>query len=456
MKTRFIQILTLALVAVFQVALAQQSVSGTVTDADGIPLPGATVVIKGTSTATTADFDGNYSIAAASGDVLVISYVGYNAAEVTVNSATVNVSLTTSTALEEVEVIGYKSSSKVKSTAAISSIDASTIENRPNPSIIQTMQGQIAGVDINTLSGQPGANSVINIRGIGSINGNTEPLILLDGTPIDEDEFQSFNPQEIKEIKVLKDAGATAIYGNRGANGVILITTKRGRYNQPLKVTYNGYTAVSYFNKDDYNMMNAQDLLTLEKEQETGYGSTLTYQDISTFEENDWRDVFFRAGRTQSHTLSLSSGSTNTNQYTSIGFQDTEGIIITSDLKRFNLRNNFSGRSENGKFNYNSSLSLNYSTANSPGSLGSGSINWNVIYGTVMSVPYLNLGDYNYDDPQNFAANSAGNGNVLLMTPLILYDLAQKYTDIEEQQKIVYNFDTSYEITDNITFRSSI
>lgn len=453
MKTRFIQILTLALVAVFQVALAQQSVSGTVTDADGIPLPGATVVVKGTSTATTADFDGNYSIAAASGDVLVISYVGYNAAEVTVNSATVNVSLTTSTALEEVEVIGYKSSSKVKSTAAISSIDASTIENRPNPSIIQTMQGQIAGVDINTLSGQPGANSVINIRGIGSINGNTEPLILLDGTPINEDEFASFNPQEIDEIKVLKDAGATAIYGNRGANGVILITTKRGGYNQPLKVTYNGYTAVSYFNKDNYNMMNAQDLLTLEKEQETGYGSTLTYQDISTFEGIDWRDVFFRAGNTQSHTLSLSSGSANTNQYTSFGFQNTEGIIITSDLKRFNVRNNFSGRSDNGKFSYNSSLTLNYSRSNSPGSLGSGSINRNVVFGTVMSTPYLTLDDYDYNDPQNLAPGKTG-PNVLTYTPLILWDLALKTTNKREEQKIVYNFDTSYDITDNVTFRS--
>jgi TonB-linked SusC/RagA family outer membrane protein len=454
MKTKFIQILTFALIAVFQVALAQQVVTGSVTDQDGMPLPGATVVIKGTSSATTADFDGNYTIAAKNGDVLVISYVGYKKIEATVNGVTLDINLTDSNELENVEVIGYKSLSKIKSAASVSTIDATTIENRPNPSIIQTLQGQIAGVDINTTSGQPGANSLINIRGIGSINGNTEPLILLDGTPINEDEFQSFNPQEIEEIKVLKDAGATAIYGNRGANGVILITTKRGEYDKPLEINYNGYSAVSYFQKDDYNMMNASELLTLEKAQETGYGFTLTDEEISAVTNNDWRDVFFRAGKTQSHTISLSSGSTNTNQYTSIGFQDTEGIIITSSLKRFNLRNNFSGRSENGKFNYNSSLSLNYSTANSPGDLGSGSINWNIVFGTVQSVPYLNLSDYNYTDPQNFAANSAGNDNVLLITPLILYDLAQKYTALEEQQKIVYNFDTSYDISDNITFRS--
>lgn len=453
MKTRFIQILTLAFIAMFQVALAQQTVTGTVTDPDGLPLPGANVVVKGTSTATSADFDGNYTINASNGDVLVVSYVGYNKVEVTVNGVTLNISLTSSNELDNVVVVGYKASSKVKSTAAISSINASTIENRPNPSIIQTMQGQIAGVDINTLSGQPGANSIINIRGIGSINGNTEPLILLDGTPINEDEFASFNPQEISEIKVLKDAGATAIYGNRGANGVILITTKRGGYNQPLKVTYNGYTAVSYFNKDDYDMMDAKELLTLEKEQQTGYGFTLDDKDISIYEGIDWRDVFFRAGNTQSHTVSLSSGSSNTNQYTSIGFQNTEGIILTSDLKRFNVRNNLSGKSENGKFSYNSSLTLNYSRSNSPGDLGTGSINYNVIFGTVMSVPYLTLDDYDYNDPQNLAPSKTG-PNVLTYTPLILWDLAQKTTNKREEQKIVYNFDTSYDISDNITFRS--
>ncbi len=453
MKTKFIQILTLSIVMVFQVALAQQTVTGTVTDADGLPLPGATVVVKGTSTATTADFDGNYSIAAANGDVLVVSYVGYDKFEVNVNGTNLNISLTSSNELDNVEVIGYKKSSKVKSTASVSTINASTIENRPNPSIIQTMQGQIAGVDITTNSGQPGANSVINIRGIGSINGNTEPLILLDGTPINEDQFASFNPQEIEEIKVLKDAGATAIYGNRGANGVILITTRRGEYNQPLKVTYNGYTAVSFFNEDDYNMMDAKELLTLEKRQETGYGFTLDDSEISAFEGIDWRDVFFRAGNTQSHTVALSSGSANSSQYTSIGFQDTEGIIITSDLKRFNVRNNISGRSKNGKFSYNSSLTLNYSTSNSPGSLGSGSINRNVVFGTVMSVPYLTLDDYDYNDPQNLAPGKSG-PNVLTYTPLILWDLAQKTTNKIDEQKIVYNFDTSYDINDNVTFRS--
>lgn len=454
MKTKLLTFLFATLFST--VVFSQEAIVGSVSNEEGFPIPGATVFIDGTSDATTTDFDGNFSIIANIGDVLVVSYIGYTPMRITIDdySSQFNLTLSLSNELDEVEVIGYRESSKTKSTASISKISSGTIENRTNSSVIQTMQGQIAGVDINTLSGQPGANSIINIRGIGSINGNTEPLILLDGTPIDEDEFASFNPQEIDEISVLKDAGATAIYGNRGANGVILIKTKRGQYNQPLKVSYTGYQAFSYYNRDDYNMMDAQDLLRLEKEQETGYGASLSEDEIDRYVVGtDWRDVFFRVGDTKSHTISLSSGSKNTNQYTSIGFQDVEGIIITSSLKRFNIRNNLSGKSDNNKFRYNSSLTLNYSTENSPGSLGSGSINRNVVFGTVMSVPYFNIYHYDYNDPTDIAPGLTG-PNVLTHTPLILWDLAQKTTNSLEDQKIVYNFDTSFDISDNLTVRS--
>ena len=184
---------------VFQVALAQDTVKGTVSDDDGQPIPGATVVLKGTSTATTADFDGNFSInVGLLGDVLVVSYVGYSSAEVTVDSSNLSITLQSATKLDEVTVTSYGETSKKKSAASTQRITSETIESRPNASIIQTLTGQVAGLDIFTNSGQPGANSPIELRGSNSINGNTEPLILLDGTPIDEDEFSQLNPNEIE------------------------------------------------------------------------------------------------------------------------------------------------------------------------------------------------------------------------------------------------------------------
>jgi TonB-dependent SusC/RagA subfamily outer membrane receptor len=293
MKTKFIQILTLALIAVFQVALAQQVVTGKVSDENGQPIPGATVVVKGTSTATSADFDGNFSIIADNGDVLVVSYVGYSAKEITVNGATANASLASSTALDEVTVTGYGQTSKTKSTNSTVRISAETITNRPNASLIQTLTGQVAGLDISTNSGAPGSNSLIELRGRNSINGNTEPLILLDGTPIDEDDFRALNPNEIESLDVLKDAGATAIYGNRGANGVILIKTKRGSFSQPLKVAVSSIYQVSTVQEDDFDMMNASEILTIEKQLNRGLGVSLSDEEIAAYGEGyNWRDFF--------------------------------------------------------------------------------------------------------------------------------------------------------------------
>ena len=168
--------------------------------------------------------------------------------------------------------------------------------------MIQTLTGQVAGLDVSTNSGAPGSNSLIELRGTNSINGNTEPLILLDGTPIDEDDFRALNPNEIERLDVLKDAGATAIYGNRGANGVILITTKRGEFNQPLKVSVSSSYAISTVQDDDFDMMNASEILTLEKQLSRGLGATLTDEEIAAYGDGyNWGDYFWREGQTYNH-----------------------------------------------------------------------------------------------------------------------------------------------------------
>ncbi|MGV6845605.1 MAG: SusC/RagA family TonB-linked outer membrane protein [Lutibacter sp.] len=446
MKTKFNVFLTLLLALLVQMSFAQQkTITGTVSD-EGGPLPGVNVLIKGTKTGTQTDFDGNYSIKAKAGDILVFSYVGMEKAEKTVGSATkINVQLKSQNILNEVVVTGYRNTTKTKSSIASVTVSNSTINDRPNPSVVQTLSGQVAGLDISTSSGQPGANSTIHLRGINSINGDTEPLFIMDGAPIDQDNFKSLNPNEIESISVLKDAGATAIYGNRGANGVIIIKTKSGNYNSSLKISYNGLTSFSTLQQNDYNYMNSQQQLTLEKQLGAGLGATLTDAEIQTYSTTNWYDFFFRTAQTQSHTLTLSAGGENLTSYVSLGFFDQDGILKSSDLKRFNIRTNTNGKSTNDKFNYGLNLSLNYSTSNEPNSIGSGAINRNYVLGAYESVPYLS--------PDDFTGNGADYISPLRFsnTPYFLMDRLNTYTRKLDEIRIIGSLNASYKFTDDIT-----
>ncbi|MGB2174688.1 MAG: TonB-dependent receptor plug domain-containing protein, partial [Flavobacteriaceae bacterium] len=278
MKTKFTLTLTLFMALIVQLTFAQQrTISGTVSDENGLPLLGATVIISGTSTGTTTDFDGNYKINANTGDVLSFSYVGYQSQNITVGASnTVNATLQLDNTLEVVVIEAYRTTSKATSNIASTTITAQTIESKPNASFVQTLQGQVAGLNITTGNGQPGGNSVINLRGVSSLSGNTEPLFIIDGVPVDEDNFRSLNPNDIASLSVLKDAGATAIYGNRGANGVVIIETKVGAYETGLKVTYSGLTSFSSLQNHSYNLMNSREQLQLEKDFGRGFGATLS------------------------------------------------------------------------------------------------------------------------------------------------------------------------------------
>ena len=454
MKTKFSVILTLILALVVQISFAQEkSISGTVSDNNGLPLPGATVIIQGTSSGVTTDFDGKYSISASQGDVLVFSYVGYaNQPQVVGASSTINVSMVPDNALDEIVVEAYRTTSKETSSIASTTVTAETIESRPNASFAQTLQGQVAGLNIVTNTGQPGGNSLINLRGVSSISGNTEPLFIIDGVPVDEDNFRSLNPNDIASLSVLKDAGATSIYGNRGANGVIIIKTKRGSYDQDLKVTYSGITSFSNLQDHDYDLMNSREQLQLEKDYGAGFGATLSdveLEERALQANTDWLDVFFKTGITQSHTLSFSSGGKNLNSFTSLGFNDTEGILSeASTLKRFNFRNNLNGKSNDGRFRYSTALSLNYSESNEANFIGSGAINRNYVLGALLSVPYIS--------PYSYVSGQGANIPVVFAnTPLMLLDRLETYTRREDEIKIIASLKASYDITDNLTFNTS-
>ncbi|WP_339687095.1 SusC/RagA family TonB-linked outer membrane protein [uncultured Nonlabens sp.] len=454
MKTKLNGILTLLLALVVQVAFAQQTVTGKVTDTEG-GLFGAVVSVKGGSANTTTDFDGNYSIQANPEDTLVFTYSGYDQVMVLVGNQTV-IDTVMKTSLDQVVVIGYRTTTAVKSSVASSIVTDKTIKNRPNANILQTLSGQVAGLNINTTSGQPGGDSTINLRGIGSINGNTEPLFIIDGAFVDEDNFRSLNPQDIKTISVLRDAAATAIYGNRGANGVVVIETSQGSYDSPLEVSFNSLTTFTQLQDNDYGMMNSQQLLTLERERGAGFGAgvyqgtgtALTDAEIAAAGTNDWREDFFRTGVTQNNTVSLSSGGKNSRQFTSFGYFDQEGILVQSRLKRFNLRTNVSGRTENDKFNYKLNLTANYSDSQEPNSIGSGAINRNYVLAGFQGVPWLSANDYSTGadllSPLLFAN-----------TPLFLLDRLQTYNRKVEEVKIVGSLNLNYKITDDISLNST-
>lgn len=430
---------------------AQKTITGVINDEEGIPLIGANVLVKGTTIGTIADIDGSYSLEIPDGsDILVFSYTGYITKELEIGTdRVINVVLEQNAQLiDEVLVVGYKSQVKPKSNVATQVVTAQTIESRPNASVVQTLQGQVAGLNITTSSGQPGANSTIQLRGISSINGNTEPLFIIDGTPVDEDNFRSINPNEIESISVLKDAGATAIYGNRGANGVIVMKTKTGSFNSGLKVRYNVQVGRSSRQSDDYQLLDAQESLRLEAAYGSGRGSTITEDSISRVVGTDWLDFFFRNPITQNHNLSISSGGELFNAYVNFGYMDQQGILETSGLKRYNLRSNIGMKSPNEKFSLNLNTSLNYSNSDEPNSIGSGAINRNFILGAYMSVPYISIDEY-VDGRSLLSPLSFAN------TPLFMYDRLLTYTRYEKEIKALGSLQASYSITDDLTISST-
>ncbi|PPK94342.1 TonB-linked SusC/RagA family outer membrane protein [Nonlabens xylanidelens] len=452
MKTKLNGILTLLLALVVQVAFAQQTVTGKVTDADG-GLLGAVVSVKGGSANATTDFDGNYTILAGPEDTLVFTYSGYETVSILVGNQTV-INTTLQASLDTVVLIGYRNSTKPRSNIASTTVDSKDIVDRPNASVIQRLQGQVAGLTVQTNSGQPGANSLIQLRGISSINGNTEPLILVDGVPVDEDAFATFNPNDVENMTILKDAAATAIYGNRGANGVILITTKRGEYDSPLSISYSGTTSFTEFIDTDYNLYSSRGLLALENRRGAGFGNTLTEAEIAAYDiQTDWNDVFFRTGVNQSHNLSLSSGGKNSRQFTSINYTKQEGTLLATDLQRFNVRTNVSGKSDNERFTYNTTASLGYSQSNSQTETGN---NRNTLFffssilGANRGLPYVDINEYTPDFLTGINAFTARNA------PFVTFDNIQFNSNRDDELKLIVGGDFAYKLNDDFTLAYNI
>ena len=321
---------------------AQSTISGTVLDEDGFPLPGVNVLVVGTSSGTVTDLDGIYSVTAAEDGILRFSYVGFAAQEIAVaGQSTIDVTLSTNSTLDEVVVIGYGASETRESvTGAVSAVSSEEISEVVTNNIGQAIQGRLAGVQVTADNGAPGEGPIIRVRGIGSINFGSGPLYVIDGVPTGG--LNSFDTRDIDNVTVLKDASATAIYGSRAANGVILISTKQGRVTDGVEVDL--HTTVGFS-----NVAKRLDLLDREGflEYADRLGATIT-RDLSTEidgvplnqTDTDWQDAVFRTGLQTQNTIGIRGGNETSRFFGSLGYYKQEGTMIGTDYERYNFRIN--------------------------------------------------------------------------------------------------------------------
>lgn len=310
-------------------------VSGTITDEEQLPIPGANVVIKGTTTGTITAGDGKFTMQASDGDVLQVSYIGYTTEEITVNgSGPYTVSLVPDmVGLSEVVVVGYGTQRKEAVTGSVASMKGDIVREMPAANITQSLQGRVAGVEMQQTSSKPGAEMQIRVRGTRSLNASNDPLVVLDGIPF-AGSLSDINPNSIKSIDILKDASATAIYGSRGANGVIIVTSTKGNLNQDATATYSGYVgAKTVFSK--YRMMNAEQLNKLREVYGYQYDNTVME---SGGADTDWQDELYETGIVTNHDLGIVGG-TKTSAYSfGAGYYKEESVLPGQDFTRISAR----------------------------------------------------------------------------------------------------------------------
>ncbi len=333
----------------------QNPVSGTITDENGVPLPGVTIVVKGTTKGVVTDIEGRYTIPdVAAGDVLQISFVGMRSMEIPVSDRSmINITMKTDAiGLEEVVAIGYGVQKKSDVTGSVGVVSAEDVLERPAFNALQGMKGKVAGVNVFSNSGSPTGSTRVLIRGINSINTSTNPLYVVDGVVMEN--FSLVNPNDIERIEVLKDASSAAIYGARGANGVILITTKRGAKRGEVIVGYDGYISLGHMRKK-MDLLNAEEWCEVIKR---GYENAPKYRDYAPgtepeidftdpnlFDSNgkplydtDWQEEATRTAVSHNHQLTFQQGNDKSSVGAFLNYSDIEGIMLNSWMKRINAR----------------------------------------------------------------------------------------------------------------------
>jgi len=365
--------------------------------------------------------------------------------------------------IEEVVVLGYsKTITKKNSAVASNTVGDVFLENRPNTNVLTSLQGAAPGVIMNGGSGSPGsAKFSLLIRGTSSISGNTDALIVIDDIPSNASEYRNLNPNDIESMTVLKDAAATAIYGNRGANGVVVIKTKRGKFGSGMKVSYTGMTGMSLRPLDKYNLANTNEYLGIMNlyglTSGPAYDRAIAGQQAGI--DTDWTKVFFKPEMFQSHDVSVSTGGKNVTSYNSFGYMQQGGAVPTTDFKRFTARSNVQMKSNDEKLTINSQLGLAFSRRNelfeeTSTAIRNNSVQ-NPLLGVLQGLPYL--APNAYGDGQglfNAIGTNFNNGNnIYVLENLLTKGNLPNFVD---QVSITGNLGGSYQFTKNFSLNNKL
>ncbi len=441
---------------------AQIKITGTVTDETKETVIGANVVVKGTSTGVTTDLDGKYTITVPDNNaVLVFSFIGYTTQEIPVNGKKVIdvVLKEDGVMLNEVVAIGYATVKKSDLTGSVAKVDMDDLSKAPVSSFDQALGGRIAGVQVVNSSGQPGAEANIVIRGSNTISdsGDGTPLYVIDGFATEDPNAAAYNPSDIESIDVLKDASATAIYGARGANGVIIITTKRGKESAP-RVTYDGYFTWQLSPKK-LDIMNGKEFVKLQTEMlsETelentyfGYSELLgrnrTLEDYDNIASHNWQDEVFRGAPMTSHHVSLSGGSKNTRYSSSVSYYNQQGVLIRSSYESLRARLTLDQQiTKNLKFGATMNFANNVSKGSSPSQAGGGTAQ----YFLYQVLAYRPLGYNENDDLINNMIDESGN------YPYNPLKTIQNQEDQTTSRQLNLNTYLNWDIMKNLTLRAT-
>lgn len=463
-------LLLILTVPVCALAFGQEKtpVHGSVTDISGNPLVGVTVVLKNTNQGTTTDLKGHYKLAANPRDSLTFSYLGYETKTVLVgNTTTIDVQLSSSNRnLNEVVVVGYGTQQQKDVTGAIGTIDMQAVKNQPITGADEALVAQIPGVQVNATNGIPGGGPQVVIRGVGAIGADNTPLYVVDGFPLPDNNGQgarqqnspltSIPPEDIASITVLKDASATAIYGSRGANGVVIITTKSG---QPGKLKasvdlYNGWQRIPSYEKPQ--MMNAEQFAEFQKDiivDNNAVNGTNTpipavYQNPSEYagKGTDWFDAMTRVAPIQSFNFNLSGGSQNFTTYVSGGYLRQLGTVIGTDYNRISLRVNVKGNIAR-KWHVGLNISPSYDFGNNTATGGNDRNDYYGVWEVVNPIPSI----YNADGSYNTMIGTDGTWNQPNPV-MVLNDVVRKHTNTE----IISSAFISYDLLPSLTLKSTI
>ncbi len=467
---------------------SQTKITGTVMDAaeEGLPLIGASVVVDGTSSGTVTDLDGKFELQAKAGDVLVISYTGYQSQNITVEEGVTDYAVTLSSGvlIDEVVVTGYTAQSKRNISGAVTSLSADELGNLPVASVSNQLQGKASGVQV-TQSGAPGSGVSVRIRGYGTI-GNNEPLYIVDGIPLQGmTTLIDINPADVESVQILKDASAASIYGARAANGVIIITTKKGNVDGKAQVTFDSYYGIESIGETP-TMLNSQELGDVIFEQQRNAGLTPSHPqfgngatavipeyifpagatsgdprvDPANYDQKnnpitrtapglgtDWWDIGWEAAPVQSYNLGITGGNEKAQYALGSGYFRQDGVLLNSAFERANLRANSLFRIKD-RIRIGQTLNVSYSRKQNPGQTSGGQNENGLIANFYKAVPLVPL----FDEGGNFAGGKGagvGNGGVLA-------DLERNKNDYRNRFRVIGNIYGEVDLLESLTFKSSI